>query len=151
MYESFDAIMSGNMQYFTFQPGVFCNSLILRRTSPQSSLQEPNENQPKSSRYKRLTILVHHPNGWMGIQLLIHEILERSYIIFTLKLHVLPAARCWADNIFWGWRATARNIGRVRCTGPGFLGGAFDSIQGICLGVWGDKGFKGIWLALRSH
>ena len=35
-------IVLGNAQHFTFQPGVFCKSLILRRTSPQSSLQDSN-------------------------------------------------------------------------------------------------------------
>jgi hypothetical protein len=42
MYVSGNTIVSGNVQHCTFQPGVFCKSLILRRTSPQSSLQESN-------------------------------------------------------------------------------------------------------------
>ena len=96
------------------------------------------------------TILMGEGKEW--VQMAAHEIQERAYSVFTLKFYVSPTARRWvqwADSIFWGWRATRRNIGRVRCTR--FFGGTIESIQGIFLRVWGDEGFKGIWFAFGSH
>ena len=132
----------------TFQPGVFCRSLILRRTSPQSSLQKSSMRiKPNLCAMKYLlywyTILIGEGKEW--VQLSVYEIWERAYLILVLKFHVSPATGRWANNIFWRWSATRRNIGRIRCTR--FFGSTFEN-QDIFFRVWGDKG---IWLALGSH
>ena len=131
----------------TFQPGVFCKSLILRRTSPQSSLHEshmrinPNFRAMKYLLYWYTTLMDESVSS-------AHEIWEEAYFIFSLEFHVSPATRLWTHNIFWGWRATTRNLGLVRSTR--FLEGAFESIHGIRLRIW-DLRIEAIWLALGSH